>query len=190
MTALVSRIQRLEAAVERGQVLAKGRAPGTEEPTRLTAKDAPPWEETPAPQPDALTQADMSRPEEPEEQVLSVPEQPKEPSATNTVVGSGWWRALAESCKGRLPPMYRVFLDMCTGVLEGDQLTLYAPDEITKGRLDNDRVKKVLLEEAATAAGTAVRLVFHIGPPPQASPQENLQNLLKFGSQFDNIEIK
>ena len=132
----------------------------------------------------------MSRPEEPEEQVLSVPEQPKEPSATNTVVGSGWWRALAESCKGRLPPMYRVFLDMCTGVLEGDQLTLYAPDEITKGRLDNDRVKNVLLEEAATAAGTAVRLVFHIGPPPQASPQENLQNLLKFGSQFDNIEIK
>ena len=190
VTALVSRIQRLEAAVERGQVLAKGRAPGTEEPTRLTAKDAPPWEETPAPQPDALTQADMSRPEEPEEQVLSVPEQPKEPSATNTVVGSGWWRALAESCKGRLPPMYRVFLDMCTGVLEGDQLTLYAPDEITKGRLDNDRVKNVLLEEAATAAGTAVRLVFHIGPPPQASPQENLQNLLKFGSQFDNIEIK
>ena len=47
-----------------------------------------------------------------------------------------------------------------------------------------------VLEEAATAAGTAVRLVFHIGPPPQASPQENLQNLLKFGSQFDNIEIK
>lgn len=190
MSALVSRIQRLEAAVERGQVLAKGRAPGTEEPTRLTAKDAPPWEETPAPQPDVLTQADMPRPEEPEEQVLSVPEQPKEPSATNTVAGSGWWRALAESCKGRLPPMYRVFLDMCTGVLEGDQLTLYAPDEITKGRLDNDRVKNVLLEEAATAAGTAVRLVFHIGPPPQTSPQENLQNLLKFGSQFDNIEIK
>ena len=43
VTALVSRIQRLEATVERGQVLAKGRAPGTEEPTRLTAKDAPPW---------------------------------------------------------------------------------------------------------------------------------------------------
>lgn len=101
VTALVSRIQRLEGRGGAGQVLAKGRAPGTEEPTRLTAKDAPPWEETPAPQPDALTQADMSRPEEPEEQVLSVPEQPKEPSATNTVVGSGWWRALAESCKGR-----------------------------------------------------------------------------------------
>lgn len=37
------------------------------------------------------------------EAIIAVPaaEQPKEPSATNTVVGSGWWRALAESCKGR-----------------------------------------------------------------------------------------
>ena len=26
--------------------------------------------------------------------------------------------------------------------------------------------------------------------PPRATPRENLQNLLKFGSQFDNIEIK
>ena len=28
------------------------------------------------------------------------------------------------------------------------------------------------------------------GSPPRATPRENLQNLLKFGSQFDNIEIK
>ena len=33
-----------------------------------------------------------------------------------------WWKMLAESCKGRLPPMYRAFLDMCTGVLAGDLL--------------------------------------------------------------------
>ena len=86
--------------------------------------------------------------------------------------------------------MYRVFLDMCTGVLEGDQLTVYAPDDITLGRLDNDRVKGVLSEEAGNAAGTAVRLLLRVGEPPKASPQENLKNLLKFGSQFDNIEIK
>ena len=40
------------------------------------------------------------------------------------------------------------------------------------------------------ASGTAVRLLLRIGTPPQTSPQENLKNLLKFGSQFDNIEIK
>ena len=40
------------------------------------------------------------------------------------------------------------------------------------------------------AAGMPVRLVFRVGEPPKVSAQENLQNLLKFGSQFDNIQIK
>ena len=44
--------------------------------------------------------------------------------------------------------------------------------------------------KAAKAAGMAVRLVLRVGEAPQATPQENLKNLLKFGSQFDNIEIK
>ena len=137
-------------------------------------------------------------PQEPGERVFDVPEpaparEPARPAAAAAAapaVGGNWWRALAEACKGRLSPMYRVFLDMCTGVLEGDQLTVYAPDDITLGRLNNDRVKGVLSEEAGNAAGTAVRLLFRVGEPPKASPQENLKNLLKFGSQFDNIEIK
>ena len=114
------------------------------------------------------------------------PEAPKNPAAA---ADGSWWRALAEGCKGRLPPMYRVFLDMCTGVLEGDLLTVYAPDDITLGRLDNDRVRGALTEEAA-AGGVPVRLALRVGDPPRATPKENLQNLLKFGSQFDNIEIK
>ena len=135
-------------------------------------------------------------PPEPGERVFDVPEpvrQPARPAAAAAAapaVGGNWWRALADGCKGRLPPMYRVFLDMCTGVLEGDQLTVYAPDDITLNRLDNDRVKGALSEEAGNAAGTAVRLLLRVGEPPKASPQENLKNLLKFGSQFDNIEIK
>ena len=135
-------------------------------------------------------------PQEPGERVFDVPEPAREPARpapaapAAPAVGGNWWRALAEACKGRLSPMYRVFLDMCTGVLEGDQLTVYAPDDITLNRLDNDRVKGVLSEEAGNAAGTAVRLLLRVGEPPKASPQENLKNLLKFGSQFDNIEIK
>ena len=69
-------------------------------------------------------------------------------------------------------------------------MTVYAPDDITLGRLENDRVRGVLSEEAERAAGTAVRMAFRVGEPPKASPQENLKNLLKFGSQFDNITIK
>ena len=60
---------------------------------------------------------------------------------------------------------------------------------ITLGRLDNDRVRGALTDEAADG-GITVRVAFRTGEPPRATPRENLQNLLKFGSQFDNIEIK
>ena len=209
LTALDARICRLEEAAARGEVIRaaveKSSAPqkgtaGVERPA-LAPEDAPPWDEPLLPEEPPL-------PEEPGARVFDLPEEPSaadeapgtgrpsvppaEPSAAAPapVVDGSWWRALAESCKGRLPPMYRAFLDMCGGVLEGDQVTVYAPDDITLGRLDNDRVRGALAEEAEKAAGMAVRLVFRVGEPPKASPQENLKNLLKFGSQFDNITIK
>ena len=188
-------------------------APGTAPKTADAAppkdgEDAPPWEEPPAPAAEEELPPLPEEPplaEEPGERVFDVPPEAAarapEPAreapgadapaaAAAPPVNGNWWRALAESCKGRLPPMYRAFLDMCSGTLEGDQLTVYGPDEITLGRLDNDRVRGALSEEAAKAAGTAVRLVFRVGEAPKATPQENLKSLLKFGSQFDNIEIK
>ena len=212
LTALDARIQRLEDAISRGQVIrtavqqsvaeakpAVERKPIVEKPA--VKKEDLPWEEPPLPEEPPMM-------EEPGERVFDIPEEPireepkpimAAPEAKSAPVpqtgaamtgGAGWWRALAESCKGRLPPMYRAFLDLCTGVLEGDQMTVYAPDEITLNRMDNDRVRSALNEEAAKAAGMAVRLVLRVGEAPQATPQENLKNLLKFGSQFDNIEIK
>ena len=214
LTALEARIQRLEDTLARGQVIrsAVEQSVAAAKPAReaVPAKqeDTPPWEEPPVKRAPAEKKAPLAEeerpplpeeppmPQEPGERVFDVPEpaqepaRPATPAATVPAVGGNWWRALSEACKGRLSPMYRVFLDMCTGVLEGDQLTVYAPDDITLGRLDNDRVKGVLSEEAGNAAGTAVRLLLRVGEPPKASPQENLKNLLKFGSQFDNIEIK
>ena len=209
LTALEARIQRLEDALARGQVIrsAVEQSVAAAKPARETApakqEDMPPWEEPAAKQPSAEKKAppaEEERPplpeeppmlQEPGERFFDIPEPVQEPARPAApAVGGNWWRALADTCKGRLPPMYRVFLDMCTGVLEGDQLTVYAPDDITLNRLDNDRVKGVLSEEAGNAAGTAVRLLLRVGEPPKASPEENLKNLLKFGSQFDNIEIK
>ena len=118
------------------------------------------------------------------------PTEPTASAAQAVSAGDGaWWRTLAEKCKGRLPVMYRAFLDMCAGQLEGDLLTVWAPDEITYGRLDNDRVRTVLQEEAEESVGQPVRLALRVGEAPKAAPQENLKNLLKFGSRFDNIEI-
>lgn len=218
VTALEARILRMEEALARGQVVrtaveqsvtvarpAEKRAPKP----APKVEEAPPWEEPPLPEEPPMM-------EEPGEPIFDIPPEPVRrspaaapksavsepvaaesdrspavaPTAAVGALSGNWWRALAESCKGRLPPMYRAFLDLCTGVLEGDQVTVYAPDEITLNRMDNDRVRGTLNEEAAKAAGMAVRLVFRVGEPPKASPQENLKNLLKFGSQFDNIEIK
>ena len=72
------------------------------------------------------------------------------------------------------------FLDLCTGVLEGDQVTVYAPDEITMNRMDNDRVRNALKEEAEKATGMTLRVVLRAGEAPQATPQENLKNLLNY----------
>ena len=209
LTALESRILRLEDNIARGQVIRAAveqsvekaaPAPKQEKAVKQTAvDDLPPWEEPPAPEepgervfdiPDDVN-VPVERPVE--QPVRPVPERvpvaPVAPAAA-AAVGGNWWRSLVETCKGRIPPMYRVFLDGCSGVLEGDLLTVYAPDDLTLGRLDNDRVKGALAEEAQNAAGMPVRLSLRVGEPPKASPQENLKNLLKFGSQFDNIEIK
>ena len=206
LTALESRIRRLEDAAARGEVVRTAVRESVrkkaEEKPEPKVEDAPPWDEPPLPEepplPDELGVRVFDVPDEPEPVREAPPTPPKRepvqtvpsPAPSAAPVGGNWWRALAEGCKGRLPPMYRVFLDMCAGTLEGDQLTVYAPDDITLGRLDNDRVRGALSEEAVKTAGMPVRLVFRVGEPPKASTQENLQNLLKFGSQFDNIEIK
>ncbi len=209
LTALEARIRRLEDRAARGGIApepAPQTAPAPQAapqaaPAAPAAEEAPPWDEPPLPE-------EPPMPEEPGARVFDVPEErpPAAPAAQRSApaqsapapvqsgapaAGDGaWWRTLAESCKGRLPVMYRAFLDMCTGQLEGDALVVWAPDEITYGRLDNDRVRTALLEEGTRSAGQSVRLVLKVGEAPKAAPQDNLKSLLKFGSQFDNIEIK
>ena len=228
LTALESRITRLETAVERGAVISaavneSARAAKTAESSRpaggsaaaapqtkkpAQTEDAPPWDEPPLPEeppmreepgervfdipPDAASVRSTPPTPHPAQTAApaSVPTEAKKPPAGSTAVSGSWWRALSESCKGQLPPMYRAFLDLFGGTLEGDQITVYAPDEITLSRLDNDRVRGVLSAEAEKVSGQPVRLLLRVGEAPSASPEENLKSLLEFGSQFDNIQIK
>ena len=207
LTALEARIRRLEDRAARGgiapETAVQKAAPAVQAETAVpkaapagpgAPEEAPPWDEPPMPEEPGARVFDV--PEDrmaPAVPAASAPAAPPEEPGKKAAPAAGdgaWWRTLAETCKGRLPVMYRAFLDMCAGQLEGDVLTVWAPDEITYGRLDNDRVRTALLEEAARSAGAPVRLVLKVGEAPKAAPQENLKNLLKFGSQFDNIEIK
>ena len=178
--------------------------------TAPPAEDRPPWEEDlpplpleepPLPEEESVRVFDLpdeeaapaeEAPLPAVEEAPPVPEQPEPlaPMDSTASTDGSWWRSLAERCKGQLPPMYRAFLEMCGGVLEGESLIVYAPDEVTRGRLENDRVKGILSAEAAVSGGMEPRVLFRVGAPPQASPEENLKNLLEFSRQFDNIEIE
>ena len=99
-------------------------------------------------------------------------------------------RALAEECKGRLPPMYRVFLDKCRGELSGGTVTVYAPDEIVRGRLDNDRVLGAIQELGALKAGGSVTVRLSVGAGPAVSKEDRLQELIRMGSKLDHFTVQ
>ena len=208
----------ISAAVNQSVSAAKaiGAAPVSQAPAKPASKPVepppaeapPPWDEPPLPEEPPMREEPGERvfdiPEDaipvrpaqpkavPVKPAASIPSAPKPQTAIHSAapVSGDWWKALSENCKGQIPPMYRAFLDLCGGVLEGDQLTVFAPDEITLNRLDNDRVRGVLSAEAEKVSGQPVRLLLREGEPPKPSPEENLKQLLQFGSQCDNIEIK
>jgi len=219
LSAIASRVQRLEESMNRLPTLMAGGTGPAEPPVpRVKAKpaqkeqraapqaeDTPPWEEPPVPA-EPTREKDDERPPLPEEPPLEPeslePPASREPagaakppaaagkSVPESAGGAAWWRALAEECKGRLPAMYRVFLDRCKGVLEGDLLTIYAPDDIVRGRLDNDRVLGAVRELGALRASGPVTVRLTVGEGPAASPEDKLESLIQFGSQLDNFTIQ
>ena len=196
-TALENRITRLEDAAARGAVISAAASKPVEPPP---AEAPPPWDEPPLPEEPPMREEPGERvfdiPEDaipvrpaqpkavPVKPAASIPSAPKPQTAIHSAapVSGDWWKALSENCKGQIPPMYRAFLDLCGGVLEGDQLTVFAPDEITLNRLDNDRVRGVLSAEAEKVSGQPVRLLLREGEPPKPSPEENRKQLLQFDS--------
>ena len=100
------------------------------------------------------------------------------------------WRQLSEGCKGQLPPMYRAFLDLCRGTVSRGVVQVYAPDDITKGRLDNDRVLGVLRAQGESLTGGPVQVRLIVGTPPAVSPDQRREMLIQFGSQFDAVRIE
>ncbi|MET0017410.1 DNA polymerase III subunit gamma/tau [Oscillibacter sp.] len=180
--------------------------------------DSPPWDEEkpPLPQNPPLDDERPPLPEEPPEpsfereplaeETTSTPSVWRETAsptpamgpansapagnASGAIGGAVWWRALAEECKGRLPPMYRAFLDKCRGELKDGVVTVYAPDEIIRGRLDNDRVLGTLQELSALKVRGPVTVRLTVGSGPASSPEDKLQGLIQMGSQLDNFTIQ
>ena len=116
---------------------------------------------------------------------------PAAPAApASPAVNGELWRQLAEGCKGQLPPMYRAFLDLCRGTVADGVIQVYAPDDITKGRLDNDRVLGVLRAQGESLTGGPVQVRLIVGTPPAVTPDQRREMLIQFGSQFDAVRIE
>ena len=67
---------------------------------------------------------------------------------------------------------------------------VYAPDDITKGRLDNDRVLGVLRTQGESLTGGPVQVRLIVGTPPAVTPDQRREMLIQFGSQFDAVRIE
>jgi len=216
LTALAARISRLEESAAglpaAPRAVSPSRAQSAAPPAaNAAAKSAghpspapassPPWEEpVPAAEEPPLPEEPPLGEEPAGERVFDIPAEesastpePVETSAVNTggfTAGTGWWRGFAENCKGQMPAMYRAFLDHCNGALTDGVLTVYADTDMTKSRLNNDRILGILQQAGTQAAGVPVQVRLQVGEGPQSSPEERMQNLINMGSKFDSFQIK
>ena len=80
----------------------------------------------------------------PAKPAASIPSAPKPQTAIHSAapVSGDWWKALSENCKGQIPPMYRAFLDLCGGTLEGDQITVDIDEGTLTLHVDDDELAR------------------------------------------------
>ena len=98
----------------------------------------------------------------------STPTAAPAPQATAAATGnSAIWTQLLDQYKGRLPVNHRVFLNMATGVLDGDCLTVYCNNDFVHTSLDNTTVLTVLREVTSAATSQSVRVELKTGAAPK-----------------------
>ena len=76
------------------------------------------------------------------------------------------WQRLLDQYKGRLPVNVRVMLNMVSGVVNGDCLTVLCRDDFTLKQLDKPEVTAVLREVTSADQGRDIRVALEIGQAP------------------------
>ena len=197
------RLARLEDALRSGapaqaQGSAHSAPAGKAEGPGAAERDTPPWEEERPPLPD-----------EPGERVEMVPEAPApkpaaaapEGLAPAAGVSGDFWPALVQSLRGRVPMGEYTFLNnpaMVQGRAENGVLTLYADSDFTRSMIHKPPVLEAVKAAGSALLGNVFRVEVVVGSAPAASAAANppasggdeLDELLAFGQQFDNIIIK
>ena len=194
LTALAARVERLEEG--RGTVPPAAPIQRTAPAAGVPRREPAPAQPAPAPEDDIP----WEEPPEHPERVLPEEAAPSAPSGATAAGGDGGvWSSLLDAYKSRLPMMDRAFLDQAWGTLEGERLTVVCENDFARDRLYKKEVQTVLQEVTAAAVGRPVTVVFQVGERPAAgasggkpagSERDRLDDLIGFGSQFDNFKVK
>ena len=84
--------------------------------------------------------------------------------------------------------MYRAFLNVAHGSLEGDLLTVVCQSELAMEKLKSDAVATVLREVTSAHLGRDIRLSFSVGKPE--TKKGDVNDLIALGNQFGGFTIK
>ena len=168
-------------------------------PREAPSEDSPPWEEERPPLPEEPGEPvyEMTRPAQ--------PAAPAEPPCPVPAAGAAvdFWPGVAEGLRQRFPSVYPFLSNpaMVQGRLEGGVFTLWVDSEFTRGVVGRSEITEAVAAAVSALAGGGVRCTVKVGqaPPVSAAPpggkdripeRDNLEDLLAFGQQFDNIIIK
>lgn len=200
LTALSARLDRVEELLKKGVPARRERPaaqPAAERPAapesrtsadsesrpaaaekRPPAPEEVPWEEPPLPDEPAGRERVFDIPEEPQRSSAPKPapkaprrSAPAAPAPSAPAGDSRLWTQLLDQFKGRLPVNHRVFLNMASGTVEGDCLTVHCRNDFVRDSLNNRTVLAVLEEVTSAAVGSPVRVMLAVGGETPSAPR-------------------
>lgn len=200
LTALSARLDRVEELLKKGVPARRERPaaqPAAERPAapesrtsadsesrpaaaekRPPAPEEVPWEEPPLPDEPAGRERVFDIPEEPQrssapKSTHRVPRRsaPADPAPSAPAGDSHLWTQLLDQFKGRLPVNHRVFLNMASGTVEGDCLTVHCRNDFVRDSLNNRTVLEVLEEVTSAAVGSPIRVMLTVGGETPSAPR-------------------
>ena len=200
LTALSARLDRVEELLKKGVPARRERPaaqPAAERPAapesrpsadsesrpaaaekRPPAPEEVPWEEPPLPDEPAGRERVFDIPEEPQRSSAPKPapkvprrSAPADPAPSAPVGDSRLWTQLLDQFKGRLPVNHRVFLNMASGTVEGDCLTVHCRNDFVRDSLNNRTVLAVLEEVTSAAVGSPIRVMLTVGGETPSAPR-------------------
>ena len=178
LTALSARLDRVEELLKKGVPARRERPAAQPAAERPAAPEEVPWEEPPLPDEPAGRERVFDIPEEPQRSSAPKPTHraPRrsvsaDPAPSAPAGDSRLWTQLLDQFKGRLPVNHRVFLNMASGTVEGDCLTVHCRNDFVRDSLNNRTVLAVLEEVTSAAVGSPVRVMLTVGGETPSAPR-------------------